>query len=118
MEPRAIEKYQQMNGSTVFPCGLVVAINHPHLAGSPDGIVKTTNAIILLEVKCPATIEKSGDFSKLPYLDEELKLKTETDYMYQIQLNLFACNLQTAHLFIFTPVKSHLIEVVRDNNLI
>ena len=52
-ESFAREKYIQQEAVNVWEFGLIAARTEPWLAYSPDGIVKSTESIKLLEIKCP-----------------------------------------------------------------
>lgn len=71
----------------VFKCGLVVSLEHPFVACSPDGIV---NNNLIVEVKCPYTARnREITPSTVPYLKQDhegkLALDENHDYFYQIQ---------------------------------
>ncbi|CAC5399358.1 unnamed protein product [Mytilus coruscus] len=49
-ESVAINRYMEDTGIVVKPCGLMVSLEFPHIASSPDGIVTKD---LIIEVKCP-----------------------------------------------------------------
>ena len=124
-EADAIEKYQFLTGNKVedtgiwlFPDGI--------LAASPDGLVVDPKHpgkyLGIIEVKCPFKLhwdpienEKDWHFY-LNYLDDENNLNREHDYYHQIQGQLVATDLPWCDFIIWSPSKTHIQRIDRDEN--
>ena len=83
----AIKRFMEDSGNEVFPSGLVVSKDYPHIAASPDGII---NKNLIVEVKCPyASRDKPVNTKTVPYIkiDDTGKyyLDENHNYFYQIQ---------------------------------
>ncbi|KAL1513626.1 hypothetical protein ABEB36_003015 [Hypothenemus hampei] len=57
MEIKARECFILETGLHVHTVGLIVKMDQPHLAASPDGVITETDS--LLEIKCPYTCKNS-----------------------------------------------------------
>ena len=95
-EEEALEEYttfMQESGSqcAVQASGLIISVDHPYIACSPDGIVTTSAGKGLVEVKCPfrcrqtdishvASTQRSFFLEKIG--DGELRLKRSHKYYY------------------------------------
>ncbi len=115
-EPVAKEKYKAITGNTLIPVGLFVKPSQPWLAATPDAVTKDKNGnLYVLEVKCPSSC-KNKDIS-VPYLTPE-GLKTSHEYFTQIQLELYCCNLEKAHFFVYSNKQEVLVEISRDDSFL
>ena len=106
-------------GKKVNKCGLFVALECPHLAATPDGVVENEDAII--EVKCPYVgkrekIEPNPKF--FPFLEAAdgggLKLKTTHNYYFQVQGQLNICNKQFCYFIVYTFKDCRILRITRD----
>lgn len=118
--------------------GLFVSTEKPFIGGTPDGILECSccPSAVLIEVKCPYSIENcgiSGYFEqKGENTDSKLYIK-KTDsndyiidtsnpignqYYHQVQLQLFSSNLETCKFIVWTPVDMVVIEIERDNTFL
>ncbi len=115
MEPVAKKKYQEVTGFKVHDSGLVVRQDKPWLCSSPDGFVEDRSGNIFpLEIKCPATCE--GREIRVPYVRESTLQKGT--YYTQVQLQMYCCNVQKSHFFIFSEADYVLLEVARDDTFL
>ena len=87
--------------------GLMLHKIYKFIGGSVDGIITCSCCRpAVLEIKCPYSIrdgnpEKKG-FNDLPYLDQNMKLKTTHPYFFQIQSYLAIYEMEIAYLCIWT----------------
>ena len=95
--------------------GLEIWDKNPIFACSPDRIVTINEEKILLEVKCPIRLANKGvDDISLEYLiknGEEYTLKRNHAYFGQVQMSLKILDLKKAHFFVYSPIKSLLLEI-------
>jgi len=118
-EQPALTAYTKTTGNTVRSSGLVISVCHPFIASSPDGIVGDS---MVVEVKCPYVSRmKPVTPVTVPFLcerDGKLTLKSNHDYYYQIQGQLYTTNRQHCELVIYTLVDLKVVAVVRDDSFI
>lgn len=125
MEPTALLNFiERMKASHInFKCksmGLVVDVDFPFFAVSPDGCCECECCgHYLVEIKCPISI--AGDNSSIenlfklsdPFIkvvNGEYLLKTDHTYYYQIQMQMAICKLKLCHFFIWSPgLQLHII---------
>ncbi|KAK2140004.1 hypothetical protein LSH36_1518g00022, partial [Paralvinella palmiformis] len=85
-EGTALNEYIANKNVVVRSNGIVVCINAPYIACSPDGLVGDNG---LVEVKCPYTArDQTVSPISVPYLhvvDSRLALKTNHIYLYHIK---------------------------------
>ena len=105
---------------TVTECGLMIDVDNPCLACSPDGLVTVNGERGLLEIKCPFKAAKDrltpteaaatikGFFSTLSKTGTA-ELKRSHDYYYQVQGQLAITKLQWCDFFVWTP-KGYTVE--------
>ena len=114
MESSARKKYEELSGNEaqVFVPGLVIKIDEPWLAASPDGLVLDQNDNFkLLEIKCPFTCkEKNIDVKYV----ENGKLLESHPYFTQIQLQMYCCQAKETDLFVYSSVDYKIIPVKYD----
>jgi len=101
-EQEAITKYLHINSSVTYKkAGFLVHREFKFLGGSPDGLINKDG---IIEVKCPYSERDTTPTTamKLSYLDMEGKLKTNSNYFYQVQgLLCFLGNLrQTLSIYL------------------
>lgn len=118
-EEEALALYALLTDNKVEPSGLIVDISKPYLGGSPDGLCDDR----VIEVKCPY----SAKFSRItpvtvPYLyydsDNKLKLKTTSDYFYQVMGLMHITNKPQCDFVVFTLVDIAVINIQRDDEFI
>eukprot|EP00914_Ancora_sagittata_P028955 GHVO01057168.1.p1 GENE.GHVO01057168.1~~GHVO01057168.1.p1 ORF type:complete len:491 (-),score=62.76 GHVO01057168.1:1035-2507(-) len=119
-ESVALEEFQNDSGVTVMKCGLFVAEGFPVLAASPDGIIDRDTVV---EVKCPlSAFKKAITPVTVPYLyfdnDDQLTLKKNHDYYYQIQGQLFCAKRKVCKFVVYTGTSLEIIDVHRDEDFI
>ena len=127
------ESHQQVNGHhglKTQPAGLVISVETPWLAASPDnrvldpsvhptaGLVEYKNPfsardMTLLEACNKATfcLKKNEKEGQITY-----ELKRQHDYYYQVQCQLYCCKLQWCDFVVRTKKELHIERIYRDNN--
>ncbi|XP_074096814.1 uncharacterized protein LOC141526002 [Cotesia typhae] len=118
-ESKALEIYESI-GIKIDKCGLFISPTHPFLGASPDGLIGNDTVV---EVKCPYSRRFSPITEKtLPYLylDERnnLQLKKNHLYYYQIQGQLFVTGRYIANFIVYTTIETIVITIRRDDNFI
>ena len=130
-EDAAKEKYvaeQQANhpGLNTKPSGLVVSLENPWLAASPDGTVLDPNTGMgLVEYKNPFThkdyaigeacsnrgfcLEKQEKAGQVIY-----SLKRPHNYYYQVQCQMYCCNVEWCDFVVNTETDLHIERIPRD----
>ena len=112
-EKVALEKYaESMSGHENFfieECGFIINPDYPWMGASPDSLVSCQCCGLgTVEVKCPY---KLRDKSIPEYLscsdcieeiDEEFKLKVRHQYYFQVQAQMFACNVDYCDFVVCT----------------
>ena len=142
-EPVAVEEYRkvfpkELGYDVQVNQGLHVHPDKPWIAVSPDGVVEWRGERmagdkeagykkLLLEVKCPFSQRYDPDFNAKGFYLKEVAnsnwFKYELDmtkvkargYYWQMQLSMAVMDLELAHLFVWTPTKSEVIEVKRQS---
>lgn len=121
-EKQAIEEFSKHHNieSHIKKCGLFVSFERPHIGASPDCLL-FDNSII--EVKCPYTNRYLEINEKtVPYLetdiDNNLQLKRNHPYFYQIQGQLYVTKRKSCILLIFTFKEIIAIQIERDEEFI
>lgn len=118
-EKNAINAYEKASTNPVATCGLFISLDHPYLAASPDGLVRL---LTVLEVKCPYSIKDSIiRADNLPYLelkDNKLSLKTNSNYYYQVQTQMYVTGREFCDFVIWTPQDYKCISVVKNYDVI
>ena len=119
-EKLALEKFQEHEGVLVRECGLFVSTECPMLAASPDGLIGDDTVV---EVKCPFTARtKPIDATTIDFLtldqNGSLTLKTDHNYFYQIQGQLFCTGRQHCRFIVYTFKGIKAIDIVRDEEFI
>ncbi|XP_013382110.1 uncharacterized protein LOC106152913 [Lingula anatina] len=100
--------------------GLLLNPDFPEFGASPDGFVSCNCCGKgLLEIKCPFTL-READSIQMTWLENTeggLKLKKNTAYYYQVQMQLFMSNLDYCDFFVWCPYASHCERIVKDQSL-
>jgi len=102
---KAVESYSSV--------GLLVNPNFPFCGASPDQIVKIEGVLYLVETKCPFNPYMRKKKLKFKFREENFYvnygqdgkpfLKRSHDYFYQVQLQLFVANLESAFFVMYVP---------------
>jgi hypothetical protein len=112
METFAREKFEELSGYKVIQVGLMVKVEKPWLAATPDGLFLDSEwQRNILEIKCPYS-NKDKDID-VPYLKDG-KLNQRHAYFTQIQLQLYVCKAKKATLFIYSSNDSRSVQVPYD----
>ena len=104
-EKIAISRFENKTGLKVQSCGLFIHENFPFLAATPDGIVGEDE---IVEVKCPfagrdCEIKPGKNFAFLNYTsDQKVTLKSNHNYMYQIQGQLAISKKKNCYFVVYT----------------
>ncbi|CAI6342668.1 unnamed protein product [Macrosiphum euphorbiae] len=122
MEQIAINKFEEMSGFQVKPCGLHIDEEYPYLAASPDGVIDNDR---LIEVKAPYAARSTINYieavetGKLKYCtveNEKLKLKENNIYYYQIQGQLHITKRKLCFFIVYSPQWISVEEISYDDN--
>ena len=118
-KPVAVKKYEASIGTKTKSCGIFVSKEKPFLAASPD---RTVNSDLLVEVKCPFTAKDSmineTTVSFLELIDNELRLKTDHDYYYQVQGQLMCSDRKLCDFVVYTTKDIKIIRIQRNEMFI
>ena len=103
-ESLAAEKFEELTGLKVIKCGIFVNHHYPFLASSPDGLVGEDSC---LEIKCPFSakemkIVQGKYFPFLTKTDNELVLKQNHKYFYQIQGQMGITGRKSCYFVVYT----------------
>ena len=109
LEPEALDRYFQMTGNFILPCGYVTNSDYIHAGVSPDGM--TSDYRIAAEVKC---------LSRDKHVETFITQKVPSDYMPQIAWYFFIMPaLERVDFIMYHPdfmLKSlYVIEVSRED---
>ena len=109
------------NNLKAHETGLRMDINQPYIAGSIDAkLTCSCHPPAVLEIKCPYSIKDSDvktDGYKLAYLDENLELRTNHEYYYQLQTYLGIYNYDIGYFCIWTTLGVHIQQIRLDRKL-
>lgn len=98
--------------------GLMLDKEMPFIAGSIDAkLTCSCHAPAILEIKCPYSIRNTNKFSELPYLDDNLKLRRNHIYYFQLMTYLGIYNYQIGYFCVWTPKAIHIEQIQLDNEL-
>ncbi|XP_014675869.1 PREDICTED: uncharacterized protein LOC106815860 [Priapulus caudatus] len=116
LEPDAITCYEQLCDVKVQKCGLVISIDKPYLASSPDGLV---NEDTVLEVKCPYCARNMLITPHtVPYLIQdgsEMRLNPNHQYYAQVQAQMYMTGRTKCHFVVHTFKDTKVCNVPVDN---
>ncbi|XP_044746326.1 uncharacterized protein LOC123307908 [Coccinella septempunctata] len=108
--------------------GLMLNVNHPYMATSPDGVVMIGNEIDhIIEIKCPKVLEKcrgiynfdthlSKSQSNSFFLEKKnntISVKRKHPYLYQIIMTLEILQVDKCMLIVWCPADMMVIPVYR-----
>ncbi|CAG9763623.1 unnamed protein product [Ceutorhynchus assimilis] len=117
-EKTAIVKYEQINNVTVDRCGLFIDPNHPFLGASPDGLIGEKG---IIEVKYLPSIKGKLVASEVRHcysiINNEIKLKQNHNYFYQVQGQLNITNRDFCDFVIYTDDDFHIERINIDREL-
>jgi putative phage-type endonuclease len=103
-EKHAILAYEVLSGEIVEACGdkqgFVIHPEHDWLGCTPDGYVTTSEGEIVIEAKCPASMQLYG--------------KVPDHYMPQVQGQMAITERNLAHFICWTPEAVEVYEVPRN----
>ena len=101
--------------------GLVISTKYPFLAATPDGFVECSCCGKgVLEVKCLYTLRSENLFDHLDKIDciervdDELELKVDDKFMYQVQTQMAVCSVSYCDLVLWTPKSMFINRVSAD----
>lgn len=127
-EDIAKRTYAKRYGRLVFDCGLVIHPRQAFLAGSPDGLVHTSDGSMrVLEVKCPISCENKPIIDRYGHVnidyiyrakDDNLYLKETHRYYTQCQMLMYCTATSTCDFFIYSRFDDHLVTVYRDDTFL
>ena len=125
-EPKARDEYIKKTGMQVFAVGLVIKINQPFLACSPDGVILEDHSV--LEIKRPYTCRNTLIFNKetgtcnVPYLiiadKDKISLKKSHKYYTQVQTSMYITGLDKCHFFVYSECDSVHIIIEKDKEFL
>ena len=117
-ESVAIEEFEKINGKTT-PSGLIVHPSFPYLAATPDALYGSDSVV---EVKCPfAARDRQITPESVPYLTyvgNDLMLKQNHDYFYQVQGQMFCSSRSVCYFCVYTFVDFRIIPIHKDDTFI
>lgn len=101
--------------------GLIIDENNVYLAASPDGIVDEDT---ICEIKCPYNaqnlkIKEAVEKNIIKFLEinnGKIQLKTNDNYMYQIQGQLQVCNKSICYFVVWTEVDVFIEKITRNES--
>ncbi|KAF0748505.1 YqaJ domain-containing protein [Aphis craccivora] len=108
MEDEAKTKFEEKFGYKIKKCGLLIDVQIPYLAASPDGIIGDT---AIVEIKCPYAAKDTENeieavsTGKLKYCsikENKLVLSKNHIYYYQIQGQLHISQKEQCFFIIYT----------------
>lgn len=112
MEAQAIRTYLHETNCAYKKCGLILHLQYPFFAASPDGLL---NGDGVLEVKCPVKAKLHRILEvNLNYLDSNGKLKTGHNYYYQIQGLLEITDRRWCDFVVYSPLEMRVERIYRD----
>ncbi|KAF5278270.1 hypothetical protein FQR65_LT15704 [Abscondita terminalis] len=119
-ESKAIAKYNEMTGREVKNCGIFIDWENPYLGASPDGLVEDDG---LIEVKCLPSLlnhkirDSSSNRTCFHIVDNEIRLKTNHSFYYQIQGQLNICRRNYCDFIIYSDNDFHIERINKDVRL-
>ena len=120
-ESIARDAFVNLTDKTVNTIGLVIKIDQPFLAASPDGVILVEKA--LLEIKCPfsckskAILDRETKISNVPYVEfDDNELKQQDVYYTQEQVSMHVSGFDI--LFVYSSKDSLLIAIERNDSFL
>lgn len=129
-EKRAIDQFKELTKElgSVRASGLVIDVDMPWLAASPDGLFTDVEGNLhLLEVKCPyrardcsinEALEKFSNLCISRNSTGSLQLKKSHCYYYQMQIAMHVCRCSHGYLLLRTEKELATISVPIDSPLV
>ena len=124
-EPHALTMVSRALGRDLLPAGFCISKQYSFIGGSPDAFIpslKTGKPVGVVEVKCPYSVRVTGN--RPPYViicardKTSYKLSTTSAYYYQLQGLLYVTDLKQAIFAAYTPLKTYIMRVERDDSFI
>ena len=125
-EARALQRYCEVSQTTHtnFKCkdsGFTINMNMPYMGASPDSVVSCNCCGIgVVEVKCPFCLRKSvlSDMAdSLVVIGGKLQLSKKHAHYYQVQTQMFVCDMMYADYVVWTECDVHIERIERDEQL-
>ena len=128
-EKQALQVYLQFKKQaepmfSLESTGLIVKMDEPWIAATPDSLANDpVCGVGVVEVKCPITCRnqtlqeaaKAASFClAVNAEDSSLVLKKTHQYFYQVQHQMYVCNVQWADFVVWTPKQVFIQRVARD----
>lgn len=110
MEAVARMKYCQERNVTCEEVGLCSHFDIEHFASSPDGIAKTYEGKVALEIKCPTQAVYMRYYDSI-WNNETLK-KVKPEYYYQCMAHMMCTGAIRTDLIIFNPFQREQLKIV------
>lgn len=128
-EKVAFYSYKKLTNREVLPSGLFIKPDKQFLCATPDGICVEDGVISkILEIKCPHTCAKKPIYDEtnkkfnVKYLfkdfNEVTHLNINHKYYTQCQMQMYVCGLSDCDLFVWSPKKSEIVSVARDDKFL
>ena len=126
-EANAKESYQLPYKSvhtnlSMSESGLEVRHDFPYFGASPDGVIECECCGKgIVEIKCPYKYRNglTNAYTDPSFcLDNSKNLKESHPYYYQIQFQMFICNVQFCDLCIWTLPEVHIVRVERNSTFL
>lgn len=111
MEAEARKTYCEHNGVECDEVGLCSHFDIEHFASSPDGIVRTDEGRVALEIKCPTQAVYMRYYDSI-WNNETLK-KVKPEYYYQCLAHMMCTGAIRTDFIIFNPFQSKKMKVVQ-----
>ncbi|XP_025190913.1 uncharacterized protein LOC112591340 [Melanaphis sacchari] len=123
MEIEAKKKFESLYNLTIAPVGLCMDEKILYLAASPDGLIGEDS---IIEIKCPFSARNFSDIfdaidaGKIPFCFKDkqnnVSLKTNHNYYYQIQTQLHVTKRKKCNFFIYTENWYYNVCITIDDN--
>lgn len=114
------------SGFTIHQTGVIISVEHPHLAASPDGILVSKEGSFVIEIKCPfkyrnSTLDVAVSDPTFPLIydddSNEYVFKKNHAYYYQIQLQMLVTGHHSGFFVVFTCLDMIYVRVDYDEEL-
>ena len=115
MEEEARQKYMQVTGNQVFPCGLLVKPGQCWISASPDGLFfDKDNQLGVLEIKCPSSCKDKKIWAPKYLTYKPCSLLKSHPYYTQVQIQMYVTGAKFAHFFVYSSKDYKLVTVPLD----